>query len=146
MSADLQAALARYAGRFESMTPDTLATLSELFSPGVHFRDPFNDVHGSDALVRVMRHMYESCGEARFEVHEYALAGEVGLLAWSFHYRLRRFQPERLRRIDGMSRVLFDAEGRVTEHIDHWDAAAQVYEGVPLIGTLLRALRRRLAA
>ena len=146
MNVDLEQRLADYAARIEALTPDTLAELPALFTPEVHFVDPFNDVHGTDALLHVMRHMYEACAEARFEVHERALSGNIGLLHWSFHYRLRRFQPQRLRRIDGMSRVVFTVDGRISEHVDHWDAARQVYEEVPLLGRLLAGLRRLLSA
>jgi hypothetical protein len=30
-------------------------------------------------------------------------------------------------------------------HLDHWDAAAQVYEQIPLLGSVLRVLRRKLS-
>jgi hypothetical protein len=45
-----------------------------------------------------------------------------------------------------MSELRFAADGRVREHIDHWDAAAQVYERLPLIGGLMRLIRRRFAS
>ena len=146
MSTDRAEALARYAARWETMSADDLARLDQWYTPDVRFRDPFNDVRGTDGIRRILEHMYESCAEARFEVHEQAASGDVGLLSWSFHFRLRRFSPGQARRIDGMSRVLLAEDGRVSEHVDHWDAAAQVYEQLPLLGALLRRVRRRLGA
>ena len=143
---DCSEALARYCARWEAISPADLERLDEWFAPGARFSDPFNDVRGSEGIRRVLAHMFESCAEARFEVHEQAACGEAGLIHWSFHFRLRRFRPEQARRIDGMSRLLFAADGRVLEHVDHWDAAAQVYEQVPLLACALRWLRRRLSA
>jgi hypothetical protein len=88
--------------------------------------------------------MYQRLEEPRFEVLAQALDGEVGLLHWRFQFRLRG--AARGRCIEGMSRVAFDAQGLVTEHVDHWDPAEQVYAGLPLLGALLRWLRRRLSA
>jgi hypothetical protein len=34
----------------------------------------------------------------------------------------------------------------VVDHRDYWDAAEELYETLPLLGTLLRALRSRLRA
>ena len=34
------------------------------------------------------------------------------------------------------------ADGRVVEHRDYWDAAEQLYEKLPLIGGVLRLLKR----
>jgi len=45
-----------------------------------------------------------------------------------------------------MAEVTLDAGGRVLRHVDHWDPAAQIYEREPLLGGLMRYLRRRLAA
>jgi hypothetical protein len=48
--------------------------------------------------------------------------------------------------VPGMSFVRFDDQGKVVEHIDYWDPAAGIYEQLPLLGTLMRYLRRRLSA
>ena len=45
--------------------------------------------------------------------------------------------------IVGATRLRFDAQGRVAEHRDYWDAAQELYEKLPLIGSVLRAIRRR---
>ena len=45
-----------------------------------------------------------------------------------------------------MSEVTLAEDGRVLAHIDHWDPAAQLYERVPVLGAVLRMIRRRLAA
>ena len=45
-----------------------------------------------------------------------------------------------------MSRVKFTPEGLVTQHHDYWDPTGQLYEKLPLLGRLFRALRIRLAA
>jgi len=36
----------------------------------------------------------------------------------------------------------FDAAGKVNYHRDYWDAAEELYEKLPLIGPLMRGLRR----
>ena len=48
--------------------------------------------------------------------------------------------------ITGMSSLLFDEAGKIKSHTDHWDAAGQFYELLPLIGPALRAVKRRVGA
>ena len=48
--------------------------------------------------------------------------------------------------IQGASRLQFAADGRVASHRDYWDSGRELYEHLPLLGVLLRALRRRLGA
>jgi hypothetical protein len=44
-----------------------------------------------------------------------------------------------------MSEVAFGADGRALSHIDHWDAGGQFYARLPVLGTLIRLVKRRLA-
>ena len=39
-----------------------------------------------------------------------------------------------MRSFDGLSRVSFDAQGRVTEHLDYWDPVEAIWAGVPVLG------------
>lgn len=133
-----------YAAFFARLRPADLEGLETLFRPDARFRDPFNDVHGPAAIRRVFTAMFAHCVEPRFQVHEVATVDDTAYLLWTFTFRPRR--GRRPWRIEGVSRVRFDADGRVREHVDHWDAASQLYARLPLLGALLRAVARRLAA
>lgn len=41
------------------------------------------------------------------------------------------------------SHLHWDAEGRTVMHRDYWDAAEELYEKLPLLGGLMRWLKRR---
>lgn len=138
-------AVTAYAAFFESLTPERLPELADYFAPDARFRDPFNDVRGLAAIEAVFRHMYEQCDDVRVVVEEVVAGEGVAYLRWRFHFRLRGERADR-RPIDGVSRVAFDADGRVTEHLDYWDAAGELYSQFPVLGALMRWLRRRLAA
>jgi hypothetical protein len=43
----------------------------------------------------------------------------------------------------GGSHLQLDGEGRITLHRDYWDAAEELYEKLPVIGGLMRWLKRR---
>ena len=43
----------------------------------------------------------------------------------------------------GASHLVFDAQGLVVLHRDYWDAAEELYEKLPLVGSLMRWLKRR---
>ncbi|MBK8957681.1 MAG: nuclear transport factor 2 family protein [Proteobacteria bacterium] len=129
---------------WQHLTRDTLATLPQVYAGHVHFVDPFNDVHGAAALTTLLERMFERLVEPRFVVLETAVQEHGAVLVWDFHYRLRDWQPARQRLIHGVTHLRFGDDGRVVEHRDYWDAAAQVYAELPLLGAVLRWLRRRL--
>lgn len=137
--------LTRLAHLYEHLTPASLDELAQAFAPDGRFIDPFNDVGGRPAIRHVFAHMFETLDQPRFEVLATASQGNTGFLLWDLHFRTRGRAP-RPHRIHGMSRLTFDEAGLVTLHHDHWDPARQLYEGVPLLGGLMRWIRHRLSA
>ena len=137
--------VARVCAFWEHLNPATLSALPSVYADDARFCDPFNDLRGIPAIEALLRRMFERLDTPRFVVLEVALQDDGAVLLWDFHYRLRDWQPNRERLIHGTSHLRFGADGRVIEHRDYWDAAAQVYEHLPVLGTLLSWLKRRLA-
>ena len=137
----MQQACDNYRRYLETLRPETLPELLKYVSADVHFQDPFNDVHGIDAMAEIFRHMFELVGPVRFTVYQAQAAGRVGLFSWRFEGQL--FGKPWV--FNGTSVITFDEDGMVIVHIDHWDAAQNLYERLPLIGWLFAWLRRRLA-
>ena len=48
--------------------------------------------------------------------------------------------------IRGASHLKFDGEGRIRYHRDYWDAAEELYEKLPVLGGLMRLLKKRAAS
>ena len=129
---------------FETLTRATLPTLASVYSDDARFVDPFNDVTGHGAIRAVFAHMFATLDEPRFEVIEALTVGDQCFLVWNFHFRLRGRSAAGW--IHGASHLRFGADGRVMLHRDYWDAAQQDYEGVPVLGAVMRWLRHRLSA
>jgi limonene-1,2-epoxide hydrolase len=132
----------RYVAFYTAIAPSSLDRLDTVFAPLAHFRDPFNDVHGLDAIRAMFAHMFETVAQPRFSITHVAEAGDRWLLRWVFEGRMQALGAAPWR-VVGMSEVRLGADGRVVEHIDHWDAAEQFYERLPLLGAVLRWIKRR---
>lgn len=141
---DRAAALDRYVRWMTRIHPDTLAELHQLGAPHMVFRDPFVEVHGPQAVVDLFARMFKTLKGVRFEVHDRALGTDNAFLAWTFHCKLRPLGPKLA--IEGVSRIGFDGEGRVTRHIDDWDASQQLYAKVPVLGPAFRRVQARWVA
>lgn len=141
---DIQTAAETYVRFFEELSPATVDRLDEIAVPTVRFRDPFNDFEGRDRLKALFRGMFDELDRPRFEVTDGALGRQVAYIRWTFRFNFKNKKAPVA--IDGVSEVRFDDSGRVIAHIDHWDAASQFYERLPLLGWLIRRVKRRLAA
>lgn len=132
-------ALAAYARFYEHLSSQNLEALRDLAAPSVRFKDPFNDMIGVDAFIAATAAMFRF-GTPRFEILDTALSDRAGYLLWRYTVDTRSARPFV---IEGMTELRFDGEGRIVEHIDHWDAAEQLYEKVPVLGWVLRLIKRR---
>lgn len=141
----LDTAIDAYAVFFEGLSPETIGQLDALCAPDVRFRDPFNEVTGVERFRAVLDRMFEDTVAPRFRIVDRAVSGNVCYLRWDFTFTSpgRRGQDWF---IVGMSEVHFGDNGKVTAHLDHWDSGAQLYEKLPGVGLLVRAVRRKLAA
>jgi hypothetical protein len=133
--------LAAYGRYFENLTPDTLPDIARIATPDMRFRDPFNDVRGIDDVIRLLATMYAH-GTPRFEILDRALGQSAGYILWRFTNDPGGGRAPFV--ITGMSEIHFAPDGRISEHIDHWDSGGQFYERIPVLGWLVRLVRRRL--
>jgi steroid delta-isomerase len=134
-----------YARYFDELSPASRDALKNLAHPDIRFVDPFNDVRGIDKMLAVFDHMFATTTDPRFVTEPPIVAGDTAFIKWRFTCTIENRFWRKAMTIDGVTEVQFDAAGLITAHIDYWDAARQLYEKLPLLGGLLRAIRRRLA-
>ena len=144
-SYDIDAALNRVVKFYQELTPVELSKLNSYYAPDAYFKDPFNEVRGVSAIRSIFEHMFSSLDEPQFVITQKLLQDQRAFLEWEFRFRLNRWKPELERCIKGSSFLCFDEQGRIAHHRDYWDAAEELYEKLPLLGLLMRGLRRRIS-
>lgn len=128
---------------FETLSPQGIEKLGTLYAEDATFKDPFNAVQGRPAIERIFRHMYATLEAPRFIITNRIVDGTQCFLSWEFRFRFRRFHQDVDQCIVGSSHLQLDGDGRITLHRDYWDAAEELYEKIPLLGGLMRWLKRR---
>lgn len=128
---------------FERLQPESLDLLQMFYTPEAEFKDPFNQVQGHKDIRRVFEHMFRALHDPRFVVHEAVVQGDSAFLVWDFLFRFRGRGFEVEQCVRGATHLRFAADGRVLLHRDYWDAAEELYEKLPVVGSLMRWLKRR---
>jgi ketosteroid isomerase-like protein len=139
---DSAAAVQRICTAFEQLTPASLAQLHAVYTDDARFKDPFNDVQGQAAIRAVFEHMFGTLRAPRFVIKDCVVQGNHCFLTWDFLFGLPRLGPAE-QRIHGASHLVLADDGRIAVHRDYWDAAEELYEKLPLVGSLMRWLKRR---
>jgi hypothetical protein len=133
---------ARIAKLFEQLTPDSVPQLLQLYAPDARFKDPFNDVRGLPEIERIFRHMYVALDRPHFVVTHQLVDGEQAFLVWEFRFRFKRFDTQTWQTVRGSTHLQLNAEGLITLHRDYWDAAEELYEKLPVLGSVMRWLKK----
>lgn len=137
-----QSRIEAYIDLLEGLTAGNVQLVRDYCRVDVRFRDPFNEAHDVDAFVAILAKMFAKLDDIEFRVTDRAYSSDGVFLRWVFAFRAGAGSARHT--IEGVSVVKFDGQGLVIEHVDYWDAASQVYEGIPVLGPVLRAIRRRL--
>ena len=136
------ARVARVVALYETLVPADLPALRGVYADDARFKDPFNQVQGVAAIARIFSHMFRTLDGPRFQVIAIVADGDDVVLTWDFSFRTRGAGAAALS-IHGASHVRFNPQGQVAMHRDYWDAAEELYEKLPLLGTLMRWLKKR---
>lgn len=136
--------LQSFAERFAALDAASLHRLDELYSRGVSFQDPLHRVEGLGELRRYFASLYANVQELRYDFHGFdEVAPGHGYLRWTLHYRHPRLGGGRLIALEGCSHLRWGE--RVEFHRDYFDAGALLYEHLPVMGSVIGWLKRRLA-
>ena len=131
----------RFQEVFQELRSDTLGLLEEVYADDVEFEDPLHRVAGLDALTDYFARMYAGVESIRFEFGEVIESPGQAMLTWNMHLRHRRLRPGEELVLPGVSHIRFGR--KVHYHRDYFDAGALLYERLPVLGGIVRAIRRR---
>lgn len=127
---------------FETIELQSLhAELALVYAPDAEFKDPFNEVQGLASIAAIFEHMFAQVDNPRFVVTTRVMQGSQAFLTWDFLFTMKRL-AKGPQCIKGATHIVFDAGGKVAMHRDYWDAAEELYEKLPLLGALMRWLKR----
>ena len=141
-----EAALQRVVKFFEHLQPADVAQIADIYTADAQFKDPFNDVQGVPAVERIFAHMFDALDAPRFVITQQVQQGAQCFVTWDFLFAMRRFDAGQTQTIRGASHLVLREEAgvwRVALQRDYWDAAEELYEKLPVVGSLMRWLKKR---
>jgi ketosteroid isomerase-like protein len=141
-----EAALRAVVDFFEQLQPADVSRIAELYTTDAQFKDPFNEVQGISAIERIFIHMFDSLENPRFVITQQVLQGSHAFVTWDFLFGMPRMNHGATQTIRGATHfVLREDAGvwRVAVHRDYWDAAEELYEKLPVLGGLMRWLKKQ---
>lgn len=120
----------------------SVEVFSTVYDDAVIFKDPFNEVTGLNGVHKIFEHMYNTLDDPKFIIKEYIDHQNVAYVKWDFIFTFKGEEQESS--FEGVSRLEMNSSGKVISHIDFWDAAEHIYEKIPLLGSLIRFVKKKI--
>lgn len=137
-------------GRFETFNGDLSPAnvsnnLAVVYAPDVYFRDPFKEFHGVTGLEPYILRDAASVQEYTMDWQDVAESDGDYYFRWAMTVKLKRDSKSKPPvQACGISHVRFGADGKVVYEQDYFDAAAFLYEHLPILGGEIRFIKKRL--
>lgn len=141
-----EAALQAVVDFYEHLQASDLARIADLYTEDAQFKDPFNEVQGIPAIAQIFTHMFDKLQAPRFVITQQVQQGVQCFVTWDFIFGLQGVNADQSMTIRGASHLVLREDAgqwRVAVHRDYWDAAEELYEKLPVLGSLMRWLKRR---
>jgi hypothetical protein len=131
---------------YQELTADNLHRLAEIYNEKIHFIDPAHEIHGLERLSSYFAGLYREVQSIGFRFNHPVKVDNEAYLQWLMSLQHRKLQGGRTIFVPGASYLRFADNGKVDHHRDYFDLGAMLYEQLPLLGTVIRTLKRRLSS
>jgi len=138
--------LTRTVAFFDKLDRNHMELVDQFYDRNVVFEDPVHKLQGSAAVRSYYEGLYRNAETIRFEYSRQLEDGNTVVLAWRMFLRTPAIDSGREITVDGTSVISFDGpDGKAIAHRDYFDMGEFVYERIPVLGSIIRYIKGRLA-
>lgn len=117
--------------------------VDDVYSRDVIFQDSFHRIEGLDAMKEYFSALYLNLNSSEFIFHNHWIGNGSAMLTWTMTYSHGRLNNGRDISIEGSTEIRFDE--KVHFHKDYFDGGSLLYEHVPVLGSVIKQLKKYMA-
>ena len=129
---------------YQNLHADNLQTLKTVYREDVRFVDPAHEINGIANLTSYFSALYKNIDSIHFSFEEPLVVDSKGYVRWQMTFSHRRLAGGQPIAVDGVTYLEFDEQGRVYYHQDYFDLGAMLYEHIPLLGRIVKSIKKGL--
>lgn len=117
--------------------------LFEVYADDLLFQDSFHKIESRDAFLHYCSELYENLKSCDFDFHDQWINDCQAMLTWTMSYSHPKLNRGKPISVQGASHLRFNE--KVYFHQDYFDGGALLYEHVPVLGSIIQQLKKRMA-
>ena len=125
--------------------PGSAKAASELYSENIHFSDALILTKDKQVIVKHFSDLEAAGNQVKVTMHQKLISGNDVFLVWSMEARFTPIRTERISDSLGVTHLRFDENGKVVLHQDFWDSTEGFFRHIPVLGSVVNSVKRRVA-
>ena len=130
---------------FNELGVDNLAVLDTFYDSKAEFQDPAVKVKGLAQLKKYYAAVYKNVKSIQFDFTEITKNDQCYYATWTMHLSATGLNSGKKYSVEGISVIQFNEKNLVTYHRDYLDLGDMVYEKLPVLGSLVKVIKKKLA-
>ncbi len=126
------------------LSKDNLYLLDKIYSLEATFIDPFNQIKMLSNIKVYFAALYENVEKISFEFVDSNTLDGSHYITWNMHLTHPKINAGKEYCVPGISHLKTDAQQKITYHRDYFDAGIMLYEKLPVLGNIIRWIKRKL--
>ncbi|ENJ7185291.1 nuclear transport factor 2 family protein [Vibrio fluvialis] len=127
---------------YSQLNKHNLHTLQDIYHQDIVFEDAAHRIEGFISLSDYFANLYQNVERCDFTIHEQHQSQSNAFLTWTMHLQHPKLGNGKLVNVQGVSHLRFQ-DGKVIYHRDYFDLGEMLYEQLPLLGSVIRSIKRR---
>jgi ketosteroid isomerase-like protein len=138
-------AVALFVSFYKKLDIRSLEQLSTLYSQDIEFIDPVTQHNGLAAVHGYFEQLLKNVDECRFEISQVTDNTPNVVVNWIMHFCHPKLKGGKEISVEGISQLIIK-DGKVSFQRDYYDLGSMLYEHIPLLGSVVHFLKKRLAS
>jgi hypothetical protein len=137
-------ALEKFSSFYTDLASMRIEELASIYSDDVIFIDPIAEHVGLSAVEGYFARLLENAKYCQFEIHSQLHAtNSQCMVTWTMEYKTPRMNKGKAIKVDGLT-ILTLKKDKIVFHRDYYDLGQMVYENVPLLGRVIKMIKRKM--
>lgn len=132
----------KFKAYFTQLKLDDVAVLNEIYSDNIIFIDPIHSINGIENLKYYFKKLDGNLIEGSFQFTDESIIDNTAYLQWEMNLKLKR--PKKHVKASGIS--VLTVEQKIIKQRDYFDAGELFYENIPVLGSVILFLKKKIAS
>ena len=133
--------LGKFKSVYKSLDAKNISLVEAIYDEGVIFVDPFHEIKGLENLADYFKKLYRNIESCEFEfLNEYSLESSA-MITWIMTFSHKSLGNKSIV-VPGSTEIFFNE--KIYYHRDYFDAGKMIYENIPVVGSAVNYIKRKI--